>query len=138
MAGLGANPPEDAVSPLCLADADGRPLEGENDDVLHFERDELAPVDAFWSVTMYDAEGFQAANPLNRFAIGDRDDLGYNPDGSLDLHLQHASPGPAREPNRLPAPRGPLGVTMRLYGPAQEALDGRWNPPAVRRVAGPG
>jgi hypothetical protein len=138
MAGLGANPPEDAVYPLCLADADGRPLEGEHDYVLHFERDELPPVDAFWSVTMYDAEGFQVANPLDRFAIGDRDDLTYNADGSLDLYLQHESPGPEREPNWLPAPRGPLGVTMRLYGPAQEALDGRWNPPAVRRVAGAG
>jgi hypothetical protein len=138
LAGLGANPPEDAVYPLCLADADGRPLEGEHDYVLHFERDELPPVDAFWSVTMYDAEGFQVANPLDRFAIGDRDDLTYNADGSLDLYLQHESPGPEREPNWLPAPRGPLGVTMRLYGPAQEALDGRWNPPAVRRVAGAG
>jgi hypothetical protein len=138
MAGLGANPPEDAVYPLCLADADGRPLEGEHDYVLHFEKEELPPVDAFWSVTMYDAEGFQVANPLDRFAIGDRDDLTYNADGSLDLHLQHGSPGPGRESNWLPAPRGPLGVTMRLYGPAQEVLDGRWNPPAVRRVAGSG
>ncbi len=138
MAGLGANPPEDALYPLNVADADGRPLDGEHDYVLRFERDELPPVDAFWSVTMYDAEGFQVANPLNRFAIGDRDDLTYNADGSLDLYLQHESPGPEREPNWLPAPRGPLGVTMRLYGPAPEALHGRWNPPAIRRVAAPG
>jgi hypothetical protein len=133
MAGLGANPPEDAIYPICVADADGRPLNGDHDHVLHFEPDELPPVDAFWSVTMYDADGFQSANALNRFAIGDRDDLRYNADGSLDLHLQHDHPGPEWEANWLPAPRGPLGVTMRLYAPAPQALDGRWNPPPIRR-----
>lgn len=134
MMGLGANPPEDAIYPLNLADADGQPLNGDHDYVLHFASDELPPVGAFWSVTMYDAEGFQAANPINRFAIGDRDDLTYNPDGSLDLYLQHDNPGPDREANWLPAPRGALGVTLRLYAPAPEALDGRWNPPPVRRT----
>jgi hypothetical protein len=133
MAGLGANSPEDAVYPVLLADADGRPLTGENDYVLHFDQDELPPVHAFWSVTMYDAEGFQAANPLNRFAIGDRDPLRYNRDGSLDLYLQHASPGPDREANWLPAPEGPLGVTMRLYSPKASVLTGTWAPPPVRR-----
>ena len=89
---------------------------------------------AFWSVTMYDADGFQAANPLDRFAIGDRDDLAYNDDGSLDLYLQHRSPGPDREANWLPAPLGPLGVTMRLYAPAPQVLDGRWFPPPITRA----
>jgi hypothetical protein len=134
MVGLGANQPEDAVYPLNVVDADGQPLNGENDYVLHFEKYELPPVEAFWSVTMYDAEGFQAANPIDRFAIGDRDDLTYNADGSLDLYLQHQSPGGQHESNWLPAPRGPLGVTMRLYAPAPEALDGRWVPPATKRV----
>jgi hypothetical protein len=83
---------------------------------------------------MYDAEGFQAANELNRFAIGDRDDLSYGADGSLDLLLQHGRPDPDRVPNWLPAPRGPLGVTMRLYAPRPEVLDGRWAPPPIRRV----
>ena len=83
---------------------------------------------------MYDADGFQAANPLNRFAIGDRDQLRFNDDGSLDLYLQHDSPGTDREANWLPAPRGPLEVTMRLYAPAPEALDGRLNPPPITRV----
>jgi hypothetical protein len=81
------------------------------------------------------AEGFQVANPLNRFAIGDRDTLKYNPDGSLDVYVQNESPGPDKEANWLPAPKsGQLGLTMRLYAPKPQALDGRWNPPAVQRV----
>lgn len=131
MIGLGALPAEDAIYPLAMSDADGRPLDGGHDYVLHFERDELPPVDAFWSVTMYDAEGFHAANELDRFAIGDRDPLHFNDDGSLDLYLQQTNPGPHRTSNWLPAPRGPLGVTMRLYAPHAQALDGRWTPPPI-------
>lgn len=132
MVGLGANSPEDAVYPVLLADADGKPLTGDNNYILHFDRTELPPVHAFWSVTMYDAQGFQAANPLNRFAIGDRDPLQYSPDGSLDLYIQQTSPGPDQEANWLPAPAGPLGITMRLYSPKAPVLNGTWAPPAVR------
>jgi len=133
--GLGANQPEDAIYPLCIGDASGQPLRGENKYRMHFSKAELPPVEAFWSVTMYDAQGFQVANPLNRFAIGDRDALKYNADGSLDLYIQSESPGPQWESNWLPAPaQGILGVTMRLYAPKPEALDGRWNPPAIQRV----
>jgi hypothetical protein len=131
--GLGANPPEDAVYPMLTADADGYPLAGEHDYVLHFDADLLPPADAFWSVTMYDAEGYQVANELNRFALGDRDPLTFNADGSLDIFLQHANPGPHKESNWLPAPLGPLGVTMRLYAPRRGALDGRWSPPPVHK-----
>ena len=134
MVGLGANAAEDAVYPILLADADGKPLAGDNDYVLHFGKTELPPVHAFWSVTMYDAEGFQAANSLNRFAIGDRDPLQYNTDGSLDLYLQHKPPATSKEANWLPAPQGPLGVTMRLYSPKARVLNGTWEPPAVRRI----
>ena len=74
------------------------------------------------------------ANELNRFAIGDRDPLVHNPDGSLDIHIGHANPGPEREANWLPAPEGPIGITMRLYAPKPEALDGRWAPPPVRKA----
>jgi hypothetical protein len=91
-------------------------------------------VDVFWSITMYDAEGYQVANELDRFAIGDRDKLVYNADGSLDILVQHANPGPERESNWLPAPTGPLGITMRLYAPRPEVLNGRWAPPAVRKA----
>jgi hypothetical protein len=137
MIGLGANSAEDAVYPVLVADADGHPLTGDHDYVLRFAKAELPPVHAFWSVTMYDAQGFQAANALNRFAIGDRDPLRYNPDGSLDLYLQHASPGPDKEANWLPAPNGPLGITMRLYSPQAPVLNGTWEPPAVRRALSP-
>jgi hypothetical protein len=134
LAGLGANQPEDAIYPLQIADADGAPANGSANYVLHMEAVELPPVDAFWSVTAYDEEGFQVANPINRFAIGDRDQLHYNDDGSLELLVQAEFPGPERESNWLPAPKGPFSLCMRLYGPRPEALDGRWNPPPLRRV----
>ena len=121
MIGLGANLLEDAIYPILFADADGKGLDGSNKYVLHFKKEELPPVSAFWSVTMYDDKGFQAANVLNRFAIGDRDPLKYGADGSLDLYFQHDSPGADKESNWLPAPKGPLGVTMRLYAPKAEA-----------------
>ena len=76
---------------------------------MRFDADQLPPVAAFWSVTVYDADGFQVANELDRFAVGDRDPLTYNADGSLDLYLQHADPGPQRESNWLPARWGPSG-----------------------------
>ena len=133
--GLGANQPEDAFYPLNVSDADGKPVMAENKYVLHFDKDQLPPVGAFWSLTMYDAEGFQVANPINRFAIGDRDALKYNADGSLDLYVQNENPGPDKEANWLPAPKsGPLGLTMRLYAPKQQALDGGWNAPPIKQV----
>jgi hypothetical protein len=135
MVGLGANQPDDAVYPLCLADAEGQPLKGENRYVIHFDKANLPPVSGFWSITMYDAEGFQVANPIDRFAIGDRDALKYNADGSLDIHIQSDSPGKDKESNWLPAPKqGVLGVTMRLYAPNASVLRGEWAPPAVQKV----
>jgi hypothetical protein len=132
LAGLGANQPEDAVYPLNQADSEGQPLNGTHDYVLHFDRTELPPVHAFWSITLYDDEGFPVANDLNRFAIGDRDPLTYNADGSLDLHIRPADPGPDKQSNWLPAPAGSFNLTARLYWPKPEVLDGRWAPPAVR------
>lgn len=135
LVGLGANQPEDAVYPVNLTDATGQPVDGRNDYVLHFAKGELPPAAAFWSVTMYDPEGYPVPNPAGRYAIGDRDNLSYNGDGSLDLYIQHDNPGPDREANWLPAPVGaPLGITMRLYAPAPEVLDGRWNPPPITRT----
>lgn len=137
LVGLGANQPEDAVYPLLNVDADGNPTTGDNDYVIHFHPDQLPPADAFWSVTMYDAEGFQVANEIDRFAIGDRDALTFNADGSLDIYVQHTNPGPDRVSNWLPAPLGALGITMRLYAPRRAVLDGQWTPPPVRKAPPP-
>ena len=135
MMGLGANQPEDAIYPLNLADSEGKPLDGANKYVLHFVKNELPPAEAFWSITLYDDKGFQVANSLNRFAIGDRDALKYNADGSLDIYIQNADPGGDMSANWLPSPAsGPENLTMRLYAPRPRALDGRWAPPAVKRV----
>lgn len=133
MIGLGANQAEDAVYPLFISDADGRPLNAMNRYVLHFAKEELPPVGAFWSLTMYDAMGYPVPNPLNRFSLGDRDPLKYSADGSLDIYIQHGSPGGELESNWLPAPKsGEMSPTLRLYAPGAEVLDGRWNPPPVR------
>ena len=134
LVGLGANLPEDAVYPINLADAGGKPLDGANRYVLHFEKAEIPPAAAFWSLTLYDQQGFPTANPLNRCAIGDRDPLSFNPDGSLDLLIQPESPGTDRESNWLPAPAGPFSVLLRLYAPKAPVIDGRWVPPPVRRA----
>jgi len=135
MVGLGANQAVDAIYPLSLVDADGQPYHGANQYVMHFEKDEIPPIAAFWSMTLYDAEGFQVANELNRFAIGDRDALQFNADGSLDLYLQNTNPGPDKVSNWLPTPTGPWNVCLRLYAPRPQALDGTWNPPVVKRLA---
>ncbi len=135
MVGLGANQPEDAIYPLVVADSTGEALTGEHKYIIHFAKDELPPVDAFWSITMYDADGFQVSNPINRFAIGDRDALKFNNDGSLDIYIQNQNPGPDKESNWLPSPAsGALGVTMRLYAPRPEVATGQWAPPPVRRA----
>jgi hypothetical protein len=131
---LSANQPEDAVYPLIITDADGNTPVGQNDYVLHFDSDALPPVGAFWSLSMYDAAGFQVANQIDRFAIGSRDPLRRNADGSVDLFIQHANPGGDRTANWLPSPAtGLLGLTMRLYAPKATVLDGTWVPPPLRR-----
>ena len=132
--GLGANLPEDAIYPLNLADDTGKPLDGASNYVLHFDKGQTPPVNAFWSVTLYDPQGFQVANPLNRFAVSSWMPFKYNSDGSLDLYFQNESPGADKEANWLPAPKGPYNLTMRLYAPKAEALTGKWNPPPVARA----
>jgi len=132
--GLGANVPEDAIYPFNLRDETGKPLDGANKYLLHFNKGETPPTSAFWSVTLYDNDGYQVANPLNRFAVSSWMPFRYNPDGSLDLYFQNESPGPDKEANWLPAPKGPFNLTMRVYAPKMEALTGQWNPPPVMRV----
>jgi hypothetical protein len=86
---------------------------------------------------LYDSQGFQIANPLNRFAVSSWMPLKYNADGSLDLYFQNESPRSDKEANWLPAPKGPFNLTMRLYATRSEELIGKWNPPPVMRVSLP-
>jgi hypothetical protein len=134
--GLGANLPEDAIYPLNLADETGKPLDGASKYTIHFDKGATPPVNAFWSLTLYDGDGFQVANSLNRFAVSSWMPFKYNPDGSLDLYFQNESPGANKEANWLPAPKGSFNLTMRLYGPKSEALTGKWNPPPVTKAQG--
>ena len=134
--GLGANLPEDAVYPANPGvDIEGDPLTSEHKYVVHFESGATPPANAFWSITMYDEAGYLVDNPIRRYAIGDRDALEFNEDGSLDIYIQRQSPGPDKESNWLPAPaEGVFSPTMRIYWPKEEILTGDWNPPGVRRV----
>jgi hypothetical protein len=135
-AGLGANLPEDAVYPLNLGDESGKPLDGAHKYKISFAKSATPPVDAFWSLTLYDSDGFQVANGLNRFAVSSWMPFKYNSDGSLDLYFQNESPGKDKAANWLPAPKGPFNLTMRLYSPKSEALTGKWNPPPITQIGG--
>jgi hypothetical protein len=132
-AGLGANTIEDAVYPTAITDGDGKPFSSDNRYILHFNANEVPPVRGFWSLTMYNERQFFAANRIDRYAIGDRDKLAYNPDGSLDLFIQRESPGKDKESNWLPAPAsGAFTMNLRLYWPKSQVLDGNWTPPGVK------
>ena len=132
--GLGANLPEDAIYPLNLGDETGKPLDGANKYTIHFDRSNVPPANGFWSITLYDQEGFQVANPLNRFALSSWMAFKNNADGSLDLYFQSESPGKDKEANWLPAPKGPFNLTLRVYAPKSDALTGKWSPPPVSRA----
>ena len=137
--GLGANRPQDAVYPTSQADATGAPYSGANSYTIHFPRGQTPPANAFWSITMYNAQYFFVDNPLNKYTVSPRNDLKFNADGSLDLFVQADSPGKDKEANWLPAPKGPFVLMMRLYWPKEKdpsILDGSWKPPAVTKVTG--
>jgi hypothetical protein len=136
--GPGWNRPEDAVYPLAMVDGEGNALSGTNKYLLHFAKGELPEVKGFWSLTMYDSDGFFVANPLDRVSLSQRSDFHFNEDGSLDLYIQKESPGKDTEANWLPSPDGAFGLFMRLYWPNDQPptiIDGSWMPPAVRAVA---
>jgi hypothetical protein len=133
--GLGANRPQDAVYPTSAADTEGKPYSGANKYTVHFAKGRTPPANAFWSITMYDANYFFVDNPLSKYTVSPRNDLQYNDDGSLDLYIQNESPGKDKEANWLPAPKGKFVLMMRLYWPAEKMpsiIDGSWAPPAVK------
>ncbi|MDK0520560.1 DUF1214 domain-containing protein [Streptomyces sp. ML-6] len=133
--GYGADLDADALYPHATTDVEGRPLDGAHTCVLHFEAGKTPPVDGCWSLTMMNERQLSADNPLNRYAIGDRSGMRTNPDGSLDIHVQHENPGPDRKHNWLPAPAGSFNVFLRLYRPQQPAFTVGWTPPALQRTS---
>ena len=134
--GWGANVPAEAVYAHADADARGDALDGNHHYVLHFPAHGLPPVNAFWSVTMYGPDRFFIANPINRYAIGDRTPrLQYGKDGSLDIYVQRESP-PGHAANWLPAPPGPFSLSMRLYLPKRSVIDGRYSYPRLQAGRG--
>ncbi len=133
--GLGALLPEDAVYPNCTFDKNGNRLNASQKYQIHFDADQIPPVNAFWSLTAYNADEFLVENDLNRFALGDRDDLKYNEDGSLDFYIQTNPPTEDKMKNWLPIPEsGAFYLTLRLYWPKEKVLKGEWKIPSVDLV----
>lgn len=133
--GLGANLQKDAIYPNAVNDFEGNPLTSDNKYLIHYSKEDIPPVNAFWSITMYNDKNFLAKNEINRYAIGDRNDLKYNKDGSLDIYIQRENPGDDKESNWLPTPEeGTFELTMRLYWPKEEALCGEWKPAPINII----
>jgi len=126
---------EDALYPLAREDGDGQRLTGANNYTLHFSGDQVPPVDAFWSLTVYDGESFLVDNPIDRYSLSSRDEMNYGEDGSLTIYIQQESPGQGKEANWLPSPKGEIGfLALRLYVPQKQVVDGTWKPQPVTRV----
>ena len=134
MIGLGANIAADASYLNSVSDATGKPLNGANRYMLHFDKNEMPPANAFWSMTMYDADSFFVPNPLKRYNIAAWMPLKHNNDGSLDIYIQKDSPGKAKESNWLPAPAGDLSISFKVYWPKESMLDGSWKAPATKKI----
>ena len=135
MNALGASLKEDIATFRARRETGGEPLDGKNQYAIHFEKGQFPPVNAFWSVTLYDRLGLFVENPIHRFAIGNRDSLKLNPDGSLTVVVQHDLPAPGNVSNWLPAPAENFSLTMRLYWPRTEILSRTWKPPRIHRLA---
>jgi len=132
----GANVPEEIMYPNCRVDADGKPLDGASKYVLRFDKGATPPVAVFWNMSMYDDKQFFIENDFGRYSIGSTTEgLKTEADGSVNIYVQHQNPGPERQSNWLPAPKGGFNLTMRLYGPGTSILNGRYALPPVKRVS---
>jgi len=133
--GIGTLPPQDGVFPVAYEDNRGQQLMGENSYEITFAKDQLPPVNGFWSVTMYQLPDVKlVASDFRRYSLGQNNRLKMNPNGSLTIYLQPTSPGPDKESNWLPSGKGNYQVTLKLYWPKNEVLEGRWFPPQVVRT----
>jgi len=135
--GIYGNSGEEAIYPVYAMDAAGQKLDGANKYTVHFAAGQLPPVHAFWSMTMYDLPAsLLVANPINRYLLNSPmlPQFVKDADGGLTLNFQNESPGKDKEPNWLPAPKGPFVVYMRLYWPKDEALDGKWKHPPMTKT----
>jgi hypothetical protein len=135
--GIYGNSRQEAMYPQYAIDADGQKLDGANRYTVHFAPDQLPPVNAFWSMTMYDLPAsLMVDNPLNRYLLNSPmiPQFKKDADGGFTLYFQSDSPGADKETNWLPAPKGPFLVVMRLYSPKEEALQGTWKQPPMVRV----
>lgn len=133
--GLGALGPEEAGYLSYVTDDSNQPLNGDNNYVIHFEPGKPPPSKAFWSITLYDKGGYLTENAIRRYAIGDRSNLKYNADGSLDIYVQHDSPGEGKENNWLPSPKEVFNLSVRIYWPTDDYLKtGNWVKPPIRLV----
>jgi hypothetical protein len=135
--GIGGNSKQEAMYPVYAIDATGQKLDGANKYTLHFAPGQLPPVNAFWSLTMYDLpQSLLVANPINRYLINSPmlPQLVKDADGGLTLYVQNESPGKDKEPNWLPAAKGPFIAFMRLYWPKEAALDGTWKHPPMTKT----
>lgn len=135
--GIYGNIAEEAMYPTYFIDSDGQKLDGTHRYTLKFEEGQLPPVNSFWSMTMYDQpDSLLVANSIDRYLINSPmlPDLKQDSDGGITIYLQFESPGPDKETNWLPAPKGPFSMNMRLYWPKKEALDGNWVAPQMQRV----
>lgn len=131
--GLGANTRAEAVYPTAYTDSELQPLDGKHSYRLVFDRDNLPPVRSFWSLTLYDADGWLVANPLKRYAIGNtHPPLVRRRDGRVVVVVQSVKPT-EQGVNWLPAPPGPFRLNLRLYWPKKTVLNGTWKPPGVLR-----
>jgi hypothetical protein len=135
--GIFGNSKDEAIYPIYMMDSDGRILDGANCYTIRFAPGKLPPVNAFWSLTMYELPAsLLCANPLNRYLVNSPmlPDMKRDPDGGLTLYIQHESPGKDRQSNWLPAPSGSFFVVLRLYWPQPEALDGTWKQPPLEKT----
>ena len=135
--GIYGNSKEEALYPIYGVDADGQKLSGANRYSIRFAPGQLPPVNAFWSLTMYELPAsLLVANPLNRYLLNSPmlPKFKKDSDGGLTLLIQNESPGKEMEANWLPAPKGPFAMYMRLYWPKEEALEGKWTAPKLSKA----